>query len=276
MKLQDFLKVNKVKLVGPSDLHLTNGKHYTVLGVTDRSCIVNDDNGCEAWADMNYFEPVLDLEENQLQNAELTPEFEAVEPVIADNCEVNIQDNSVNTKDNSVNIQDTPKFKVGDPVYCPSLLDGRIYKARKNNNYLGDGCKLFVANEHEDCFDFEVDGSNQYNNPIVYHANEETRQALQVLHPDIEFEQPPKELKGSDLCFEKLRNGKKLVMCAVSDLSDEKAIKRLEDDYGCIRIISDCDTAPYSFIDTHGIRYGFAVPLNGETGEPLTQAVLDE
>ena len=80
MKLDDFLKVKKVKLVGPSDLHLTKGKHYTVLGVTDRSCIVNDDNECEAWADMNYFEPVI-AAENPEQGVELTPEFEAVEPI---------------------------------------------------------------------------------------------------------------------------------------------------------------------------------------------------
>ena len=96
------------------------------------------------------------------------------------------------------------------------------------------------------------------------------------LYPHIEFEQPLKELKGSDLCFKKLKSGKKLVICAVSDLSDEKAIKRLEDDHGCIRIIKDCDPTLYHFIDTHGIRHGFAVPLYDITGEPLTESVLDE
>lgn len=98
MKLDDFLKVKKVKLVGPSDLHLTKGKHYTVLGVTDRSCIINDDNECEAWADMNYFEPVLEPAENPLQNMKLTPEFETEAP--------------------------EPKFKVGDKVYVG--LTGKI------------------------------------------------------------------------------------------------------------------------------------------------------
>ena len=83
--------------------------------------------------------------------------------------------------------------------------------------------------------------------------------------------QPPKELKGSDLCFKKLKSGKKLVVCAVSDLSDEKAIERC-----CIRVIKDCDKAPYHFIDTNGIRHGFAVPLNDETGEPLTESVLND
>lgn len=68
--------------------------------------------------------------ENPPQKMELTPEFEAVEPVLSDNCQVN-------TQDNSVNIQDTPKFKAGDKVYksgdkvivkkvSPDEVDNRI------------------------------------------------------------------------------------------------------------------------------------------------------
>ena len=154
-----------------------------------------------------------------------------------------------------------PRFKVGDPVYWG--LKSRIFKV----------CLLMTANVLEVELDDVV---------IAVHKDElcpatlENYGKLCSLFERIDFEQPRKELKGSDLCFEKLRNGKKLVMCAVSDLSDEKAIKRLEDDDGCIRIIKDCDPSPYHFIDTHGIRHGFAVPLNDETGYPLTQAVLDE
>ena len=81
MELDDFLKCKKVKFVSASNSHMTNGKHYTLLGVTDRSCIVNDDNECEAWVNMSYFEPVLDSAENPLQGVELTPEFEAVKPL---------------------------------------------------------------------------------------------------------------------------------------------------------------------------------------------------
>lgn len=153
-----------------------------------------------------------------------------------------------------------PKFKVGDKVY-----------------YRSDE-EIFVISDVSDFGDVQIkDWREDYHNSKYFcHATQENHAMLCKLYPHIEFEQPPKELMGSDLCFEKLRNGKKLVMCAVSDLSDEKAIKRLEDDNGCIRIIKDCDPAPYHFIDTHGIRHGFAVPLNDETGEPLTQAVLDE
>ena len=207
--------------------------------------------------------------ENPLENMKLTPEFESAETVLVYNCEVNTQDNSVNTQDNSVNIQDTPKFKVGDPVYCPSLLDGRIYKARENDRYLNDGCKLFVANEHEDCFDFEVDGSNQYNNPIVYHANEETRQALQVLHPDIEFEQPPKPLTGSDLTRAMLDKGWKYVPCFVSDTSEEIAVIK-----DASYFVARHDGV--EFFEPEGTNWRFAVPFDPRTGEPLTESILND
>lgn len=56
MKLDDILKIKKVKFVSASNSHMTNGKYYTLLGVTDRSCIINDDNEREAWVNMSYFE----------------------------------------------------------------------------------------------------------------------------------------------------------------------------------------------------------------------------
>lgn len=170
--------------------------------------------------------------ENPLQDIELTPEFEAVEP----------------------------RFKVGDLVYFD--LSGRIAVIEKL-----DGSNDFCINNS---------GISEGLMKSVCLANQENYERLQATFPHINFEKPPKELMGSDLYFKKLKSGKKLVICAVSDLSDEKAIKRLQDGDTCIRVIKDCDPAPYHFIDTHGIRHGFAVPLNDETGEPLTEAMLDE
>lgn len=89
MKLDDFLKFKKVRYIKLDGKGLTN-KEYELLGVTDRSCIISD-NGCEIWASMDNFEPVLESAENPLQGVELTPEFET---------EVS-----------------EPKFKVGDKVY---------------------------------------------------------------------------------------------------------------------------------------------------------------
>lgn len=97
MKIDDFLKVKQVRCItGDNRKYLTNGKLYDVTGAACGRLMIHNDNGDNLWYDMNCFEPVLDSAENPLQGAELTPEFEAVEP----------------------------KFKVGDRVYVG--MTGRI------------------------------------------------------------------------------------------------------------------------------------------------------
>lgn len=95
--LSDFLKVKQVRCVSIGNYNfITVGKEYDVVGVDrDSVFIVNDDEG-EGFYPYKHFEPVLDSAENPLEDAELTPEFEAVEP----------------------------KFKVGDKVYVG--LTGKI------------------------------------------------------------------------------------------------------------------------------------------------------
>ena len=252
--LEDFLKCKKVRCVKPCGGCLTVGKEYSVLDIR-MEIKVKDDEDEDCYWESDRFEPVLEPAENPEQGVELTPEFEAVEPIIVDNRQVNIQDIGTDILDTNADIKDTPKFKVGDRVYYRAYAD------------------ICVVSDVSDLGEVQIKGwrEDYYNSRYFCHATQENYEMLCNLYPHIEFEQPPKPLTGSDLCFEKLRNGKKLVMCAVSDLSDEKAIKR-----NCIRVIKDCGPAPYHFVDVHGIRHGFAVPLNDETGEPLTQAVLDE
>ena len=106
MKLDDFLKIKKVRCIDTdNDKDLTIGKEYEVAGVDNDNTVKVIDDDCRYWYDTKLFEPVLDPVENQLQGAELTPEFEAVEP----------------------------KFKAGDPVYC--FGEKRISKI---NEYVGD------------------------------------------------------------------------------------------------------------------------------------------
>ena len=186
-------------------------------------------------------------------------------PVI--NNDLSKYDSEIDIISNSVDGFNTT-FKVGDKVYCPSMLDGTIYTVKVNSKYPNNGCKLFVTNDHEDCYDFDECGSNQYNNPIVYHATEENHKALQVLHSDIKFELPPKEITGSDLCRAMLDKGWHLVPCVVSDISDSDA---LNNDNCCL-----VDEWCVGYFESDGYRYKYAVPFDPKTGIPLTEDVLNE
>ena len=172
MKLDDFLKVKTVRCVKAYDDCLTVGKEYGVIDIR-MEVKVKDDEGDNCYWESDHFEPVLDSAENPLQEIELTPEFEVVEPVLADN--------SVNTQDNSVNIQDTPKFKVGDKVYVG--LTGRIAQVTE----IIDDDVVNVANKNNEVRAWV---SN------ICHATTENYDRLQATFPRIKFEQPPKPLTG--------------------------------------------------------------------------------
>ena len=103
MKLDDFLKCRKVKCVENRGRSLTVGKIYTILSVVVplRKIKVENDTGANVEYDIHCFEPAIESAENPIQNAELTPEFEAVEP----------------------------KFEVGDKVYVG--LTGKIARVTK-------------------------------------------------------------------------------------------------------------------------------------------------
>lgn len=92
MKLDDFVKFKQVRCVKAYDDCLKIGKEYDVIDVSVE-IKVKDDEGAFLYWESDHFEPVLDSAENPLQDVELTPEFESVEP----------------------------KFKVGDKVYIPNI-----------------------------------------------------------------------------------------------------------------------------------------------------------
>ena len=82
MKLDDFLKCKKVRCVSIGGYSLiTVGKEYDVVGVDRDSVFIVNDDESEGSYSYRHFEPVLDSAENPLQKMELTPEFEAVEPL---------------------------------------------------------------------------------------------------------------------------------------------------------------------------------------------------
>ena len=114
MKLDDFLNFKKVRCVKGHDDCLTVGKEYSVLDI-HTEVKVKDDEGAFLYLESDYFEPVLDSAKNPLQDVELTPEFEAVEP----------------------------KFRVGDKVYIG--LTGKIRKIDSFNS--NDGSFTYSHND---------------------------------------------------------------------------------------------------------------------------------
>ena len=226
MKLDDFLKCKKVKCVEERGEFLTIGKEYDVL---DR-CVeikITDDEGYSFWFDNDHFEPVLDSAETPLQNIELTPEFEVVEPT----------------------------FKVGDKVYKYGETDVKT-----------------VLEVFEDGYMRISNYPHRVNHEVICHATPENHALLSKPFPAIEFEQPPKPLTGSDLARAMLDKGWHLVPCVVSDVSDSDALNNdnccLVDEWWVGSFDSCFNSGDYS--------YKYAVPFDPRTGEPLTEAVLDE
>ena len=140
----------------------------------------------------------------------------------------------------------TKPFKVGDKVYVG--LTGRVAKVTE----IIDDDVVSVANENNEV---RVWTTN------ICHAAQENYELLTKLYPHIEFELPPKEVTGSDLCCLMLRNNHTNIMCQV------------DGDETNIRIIT-LYTGDY-FYDRSGNRYSEVIPVDTK-GVPLTEDVLNE
>ena len=229
MKLDKTLNFKKVRCVKGYDDCLEIGKEYNVIDI-GVEIKVKDDRGELLYWESDYFEPVIDelskSAENPLQNIELTPEFEAVEP----------------------------KFKVGDKVYVG--LTGKIAQVTE----IIDDDVVNVANKNNEVRAWI---SN------ICHTTTENYERLQATFQHINFEKPPKELTGSDLCRAMLDKGWVSVPCYISDESDYEA-----DNNAFCALIGKFDRCFKELATNY--EHEYAVPFDPRTGEPLTQAVLDE
>ena len=247
--LSDFLKVKTVRCVSKNaEDNLTIGKKYKVTHIIFG---LQSDNNAKGFYDFDSFEPVIESAENPLQDMKLTPEFEVVEPVLADNS-VNIQDIDTDILDTNADIKDMPKFKVGDKVYYGSEPD-----------------VLTIL-------EFDVDGwarmdswAGFVDSSRLCHATQENYERLQATFPNIKFEAPPKELKGSDLARAMLERGDRRIYGYASDNSDN-------DPHGYECVVRDYDVNSGFGVIMSNARYEFFNPCDPRTGEPLTEAVLDE
>ena len=147
-----------------------------------------------------------------------------------------------------------PKFKAGDKVYIPNI---------KNICTIRDDGKVITSNGQHYC-----DLSDSHDLCFVL-ATPENHALLSKLYPHIEFEQPAKELKGSDLARAMLERGDRRIYGYASDNSDN-------DPHGYECVVRDYDVNNgFGVIMSNG-RYEFFNPCDLRTGELLTESVLDE
>ena len=151
-----------------------------------------------------------------------------------------------------------PTFKVGDKVYKYGETDVKTVLE------VFEGGHMRISN-----YPYRV------NHEVICHATPENHALLSKPFPAIEFEQPPKPLTGSDLARAMLDKGWKYVPCYISDSSDTHALERQTRNAAVI--IGTHKDHPSFFIYGSGKSFIYhAVPFDPRTGEPLTQAVLDE
>ena len=139
-----------------------------------------------------------------------------------------------------------PKFKVGDKVYYRAYAD------------------ICVVSDVSDLGEVQIKGwmEDYYNSKYFCHATQENYERLQATFPGIEFEQPPKPLTGIELAKKLIAKGHNYLV--VDTVIGIRVLTRLEGN---------------TLIDSNNVRLDELddiTPLNDETGEPLTESILND
>ena len=150
------------------------------------------------------------------------------------------------------------KFKVGDKVYFST--DKEIYTISEIDS---ENSGLAYLSQNDD--DWDTNAILKF----CCHATPENHEMLCKLYPHIKFEAPPKPLTGSDLARAMLDKGWVSVPCYISDESDYEA-----DNNAFCALIGKFDRCFKELATNY--EHEYAVPFDPRTGEPLTEAVLDE
>ena len=155
-------------------------------------------------------------------------------------------------------IVETPKdkqeFSVGDKVYVG--LTGKIAQVTE----IIDDDVVNIANKNNEV---------RVLIPHICHATQENYEMLCKLYQHIEFEQPPKEITGSDLTKWMFERGDFAVVCKCSNIGEYSAIASSP-----LRLITEYSKG--RFLDNTGRLWGYAVPCDPKTNLPLTEDVLND
>ena len=138
-----------------------------------------------------------------------------------------------------------PKFKVDNKVYKYGETDVKTVLEVFEDGYMR------ISN-----YPYRV------NHEVICHATPENHAMLSKPYPHIKFEQPPKPMTGIELAKKLIAKGHNYLV--VDTVIGIRVLTRLEGN---------------TLIDSNNVRLDELddiTPLDDITGEPLTQAVLDE
>ena len=182
--------------------------------------------------------------------------FITIENVLKDftpvpNNDVSKSDNEIDISLNSVDDVNTT-FKVGDKVYKYGETDVKTVLEVFEYGYMQISNYPYRVNHESICY-----------------ATQENYEILCKPYPHIEFEQPPKEITGSDLTKGMFERGDFAVVCKCSDTSESSAIT-----FSPLRLIVGYRNG--RFEENNGKFWNYAVPFDPKTRIQLTEDVLNE
>lgn len=101
------------------------------------------------------------------------------------------------------------KFKVGDLVYCPSVLPNIFKLLEVYDSQLKVKTPLRLVNIDRDIAVFLTsDGFDLKSKiPVIFHATQENYELLSQLYPNVAFELPPKRKEPKEFIYDMLNNG---------------------------------------------------------------------
>ena len=294
MNLDDLLKVNSVRCIKTKVYeNLVEGEIYKVEGFDDETIKIVDSNGFSSWHNKNLFEPVPN---NDINLDELVKHLEVgrswkeigcnhvvtiteIESGFANNIMVEFEsDCCLSSSPLRMFLKDFTPIPNNDMSKSNSEIDISENSVDGVNTTFKVGDKVYKYGETDvktvlEVFEYGYMQISNYphrvNHESICYATQENYEMLCKPYPHIEFELPPKELKGSDLARAMLERGDRRIYGYASDNSDN-------DPHGYECVVRDYDVNSGFGVIMSNARYEFFNPCDLRTGEPLTESVLDE